>query len=125
MSETTRDFPLWQVLTVSTGRLLGDIGGLYEVVNHLTGDNISTIGLLAAGPPCKAAVLAQHPQLADVDASGVHPGNWQAWLAEQEAQFGASLPLARMDAWEPRSIADDILDVIRINPKAQIMAVEP
>jgi hypothetical protein len=121
----TRDFTLGQVLSVTTGCLLCDIGGLYVIVNHLTGDNITTIGLMATAAPCKAAVLEQHPQLRDVDASAVNGENWRAFLDAQVDRFGAVLPIAPMREWTKRSVADDVLDVLRINPNANITVVEP
>jgi hypothetical protein len=124
MSET-REFHLGAILSVTTGRLVAEMDNLYAIVNHLTGDNISTIGLLAAAEPCKAALLAQHPQLAAIDVSSASPETRRAWLSEQTANYGPSLPVEPMAQWEKRSVVDDILDIIRLNPKASIIVVEP
>lgn len=122
---TSRKFSLGAILSVTHDRLVTpDIGDVYQVVNHLTGDNITTIGLLAAHEPCKAALLAQHPQLRGVPDTCTSE-NWREWMAEQVATFGAELPVVPLEHWEKRSVADDILDVIRINPHAEIIAVEP
>lgn len=119
-----RMFSLGAILSVTEGSLVAPngIGDVYEIVNYLTGDSISTIGLLAAHEPCKAALLAQHPQL--VDAVGCTQETWRGWAAKQVEKFGAELPVVPMQQWEPRAVADDILDINRMNPTAGIMVLE-
>lgn len=122
----SRDFSLGAILSVTDGHLLCPMGDVYEIVNYLTGDSITTIGLLAVHEPCKAALLEQHPHLADVDGGeAVNGVNWREFLTAQEHRFGPSLPVSPMKQWEPRTVADDILDVMRINPNADITVLEP
>jgi hypothetical protein len=121
---TPKLFSLGAILSVTDGHLFCDIGEVYRIVDHLTGDSITTIGLLAAHEPCKAALLAQHPQLAAVVTPEGSLTDWRGFLAEQVAKFGAELPVVPMAHWEKRSVADDILDVSRLNPNAGIMAIE-
>ncbi len=122
---TPKLFSLGAILSVTDGHLLCDMGDVYRIVNHLTGDSISTIGLLAAHEPCKAALLEQHPQLAAAVAPEGKIDDWRGWLAEQVKTFGAELPVVPMAHWEKRSIADDILDANRLAPNAEIVVVEP
>lgn len=83
-----QEFPLGAVLTVTTGRLLvEDMGELYDILNFLTQDNLFTHQLPRAGREARPWILEQHPILGRVDASGVTPENWVAWLAEQRAQL--------------------------------------
>ncbi len=98
---------------------------VYDIVGYLIGDRgITTIGLLAVCPPCKAALLEQHPQLVGVEMQDGE--DWRVWIDAQEAKFGAVLPVSPMRTPPtPRTVADDILDVISINPNAEIMVVEP
>jgi hypothetical protein len=125
----SRDFDLGDILSISDGRLVSPrhMDGVYDIVNYMTGDSISTIGLLAAAPVCRRALLEQHPALAVVseDHTELTPANFLDWLNGWKAKLGATLPVTPLMSWEPRTIADDILDVTRINPKADIMVLEP
>ncbi len=125
MTPTAKMFSLGAILSVTDGHLLCEMGEVYRIVDHLTTDNISTIGLLAAHDPCKTALLEQHPQLATAVAPEGPLADWRGFLAEQVAKFGEELPVVPMAHWEKRSIADDILDVNRINPDAEIAVLEP
>lgn len=124
----TRDFDLGDILSITDGRLISPrrMEGVYNILNFMTGDSLSTIGLLSAFPPCQAALLAQHPQLAAITTDGeLTPETVPAWLAEQKARYGDTLPVAPLASWNPRSIADDILDINRINPDTGVFVVEP
>ena len=90
MSEA-RDFALGQVLSITTGRLCCDIGGVYEILNYMTRDNLFTHQLPRAMRECAPWLLRQHPQLGAVDASAVTRENWQEWLLSQEARWGTTL----------------------------------
>lgn len=120
-----KDFHLGAILSVTTGKLVAPIGDLYAIINHVTGDNVSTIGLCSAFEPCKAALLEQLPQFAEIDASGVDPETWRSWLSEQVERYGAMHAVTPMARWEKRTVVDDILDVTRMNPNAEIMVLEP
>jgi hypothetical protein len=121
---SARAFPLGAVLSVTTGVLLGPIEDLYRIVDYMTGDSITTIGLLAAGPPCKAALLHQHPHLADIDSEHVDGTNWRAFLAEQVARFGEALPVTPLDGWKRRDAMDDIETALRVRANARPTSTE-
>ncbi len=61
----TMIFPLGDVLSVTTGRLLSTKGvdGLHGILNFMTGDNLFTHQLPRAGDECKPFLLAQFPEL--------------------------------------------------------------
>lgn len=94
MSEA-RDFDLGDILSITTGLLVSPrhMEGIYEILNFMTGDNLYTHQIPRARRECGPVLLLQHPQLADLDASGVGPDNHVAWLAEQKAKFGHRLPV--------------------------------
>ena len=52
-TKMTKTFDLGTVLTVTTGRLLTDIGNLYEILNFMTGDDLMTHQLPRATEACK------------------------------------------------------------------------
>lgn len=60
-------FGLGQVLSVTTGRLLCDMGGVYEILNHITGDNLSTRSLPRAGRFATPLVLELFPRLREAE----------------------------------------------------------
>lgn len=94
MSET-REFPMSAVLSVTTGKLLCAIDGLYDIMGFIMRDKgISTIGLAACSDIAKRTILAQHPQLSDIDASGIDRSNYREHLDRYIAQYGATLPLS-------------------------------
>lgn len=59
-----KQFPLGVVLAITTGRLLCDMGGIYEILNHMTKDDLFTHQLPGASKQCKPVLLAQFPELA-------------------------------------------------------------
>jgi hypothetical protein len=88
----TKRFHLGDVLSITTGKLVSPrhIEGVYDILNWMTGDNLFTHQLPRACRECQPHLLAQLPQLADVDASEVNAENHAAWLAEQVCKYGES-----------------------------------
>jgi hypothetical protein len=62
-----KKFALAQVLTVTTGKLLCHVDGLYQILNHLTGDSLFTHQLPRAGEWAKPVLLAMFPVLKQVN----------------------------------------------------------
>lgn len=58
-----KKFPLGHVLSVTTGRLCAKIEGVYEILNHITGDNVFTHQIPRACRFAGPLVLADHPEL--------------------------------------------------------------
>lgn len=56
-------FSLAQVLSITTGRLCCDMGGVYEILNHVTGDNIFTHVFMRAIRFAAPLILEQFPEL--------------------------------------------------------------
>jgi hypothetical protein len=92
-------FPLGQVLSATTGRLLCEMGGLYEILNHMTGDTLWTHQLPRAFRECKPWMLRWFPELAMAEACLGKLDEWVAkaptcpeegvkmWLAELRMMF--------------------------------------
>jgi hypothetical protein len=121
---TTKDFSLAAVLTVVTGRfLVGDIGELYDILNHMTGDNLFTHQLARAGEVCEKPLLAQHPQLGAVEVPDLagDADAYKQWVANQEAIFGAMLSVEPLESWQHRDPVTELAEMIGGKP---IMTVE-
>lgn len=56
-------FSLAQVLSITSSRLCCDIGGVYDILNHATGDNLFTHVLPRARKFAAPRILALYPQL--------------------------------------------------------------
>jgi len=97
-------FDLGSVLSITTGRLLTDIGNVYEILNYMTGDNLFTHQLPRASRECEPVLLRQHPELANIDASGVDTNNWREFLAEQVAKFGNEVEVIPVGLFEHKHI---------------------
>lgn len=92
---TARDFDLGDILSVTTGRLVSPrhMTGVYDILNFMTGDNLFTHQLPRASRECEPVLLLQHPQLKAIDADPPGITDWAAWLDEQKAIYGDTLPV--------------------------------
>ncbi len=125
---TTRDFHPGTVLSVTTGRLLSPdgIGGLYEILNWMTGDNLFTHQLIRASQECQEPLLAQHPALRDVtipDDPG--PDGWDAFIEGLAVTYGSTLAVAPLDP-KDHTVVDPIAELKMMRPDIDpIVVVSP
>lgn len=97
-------FDTHAVLGTTTGRPLGDIGGIYKVISFLIGRDAYTHDLAFYGKRAAAAVRAARPDLpGEDDAKNITVDNFQACLAAWERQFGTEIDL-------PDSLRDSLAD---------------
>lgn len=118
MSET-KAFPTAAVLSTITGRLLCDIGGIYEVLNWMTGESVYTHQLPRIGREAEPVILAAHPQLRDAigEAEHVTPENWQEWRDRWLLRYGPEIAVPKMTAAEHKAI-DPISELQAMAPNA-------
>jgi hypothetical protein len=81
-------FTLGEVLSVTTGTLLCDIGRVYAILNHMTGDNLFTHQLPRASRECAPHLLKAFPHLAAINTEAVNGDNWATWLYDQVLEHG-------------------------------------
>jgi hypothetical protein len=88
-----RSFPLGDVLSALTGVRLS--WTFPDLLTYMTGDSLMVHQTARAVDECRPALLAQHPQLADVEAPEGFPDEAAAlrWLSEQADRYGAELPV--------------------------------
>lgn len=97
-------FATADVLGTSTGRLLGDIGGIYKVVSFLIGRDAFTHDLAFYGRQASAALKAARPDLpVREDAEHVNGDNYRDFLAGWEKKLGTEIDL-------PDSLRDCLAD---------------
>lgn len=97
-------FKTVDVLSTTTGVLLGDIGGVYKVTSFLIGRPAYTHELAYYGRRASAAIRAAVPSIpTEEDAERVNKDNYNQFLAEWEAKLGTEIDL-------PDSLRDVLAD---------------
>lgn len=127
-ASAARDFDLGDILSITTGRLVSrrHIDGVYDILGYMTGESLFTHQLPRASRECEGPLLAQHPQLAEVVVPDDFGGSKEAvyaWLDEQAARYGATLPVAPLAADDHTPI-DPITELRMMRPDVPIIAVE-
>ncbi|WPS86442.1 hypothetical protein SMD22_18290 [Brevibacillus halotolerans] len=110
-------FHISDILSVTTGKLLSTrrMDGVYDILNHMTGESLVTHQLPRAIKICAPFLLQQHPELLVVDADNVDENNLGAWIDKQLKVYGEFLavePLApgRYQSMDPIEEAKELVD---------------
>lgn len=128
---TTKRFHLGDVLTVTTGCLVSrdHVGGIYNILNWMTGDNLFTHQLPRAMDECQPHLKAQHPDLADVqvpefdgDDRDEIKAEVEAWLAAQVARFGEFRDVAPLNAGD-HTVIDPLTELAMNHPRLKVIGV--
>lgn len=117
-----KTFATEDVLSCSTGRLLGDIGGVYKVAQFFTGGPVWTHQLARLGPLMEAEIKRQHPDLpGHEDAGHVDGLNWKAALDGWIERHGATIALAKPegDVFAPRDPVGEAEQILADRDKEQ------
>lgn len=123
----TRSFHIGDILSVLTDRLVSPdhIGGVYNVLNWMTGDDLMTHQLPRAQDECRPFLAVQHPDLAAVvvpdDLAGEGPVH--AWLATVVEQHGATREVQPLEQGDHTHI-DPIAELRMMRPDLPIIAVK-
>lgn len=123
----SRSFRLGDVLSITTGLLVSPahIDGVHEILDYMTGDSLFTHQIPRAIDECAPILLAQHPQLAEIEVPEEIPADEvPAWLAKQVALYGEYLPVTPLAAGEHKVI-DPITEMRMIRPNVPILAFVP
>jgi hypothetical protein len=116
--QTTRDFHIGDILSITTGRLVSPrhIDGVYDILNWMTGDNLFTHQLPRAMVECAPALRAQLPTLDTVPVpDNLNENTWRKWMDRTVHEFGEMHPVAPLKAE----------DHTRINPLAELAMMAP
>lgn len=110
----TRSFPIADVLTITTGVVLGSDGGagIYKILNYLTGDNLYTHQLARASHACRPQILAQHPWLETVQPpAGIDVPGLLSWLAGVESMH-PQVVLSPITGWQHRDPIEEAVELV-------------
>lgn len=123
MSET-KLFPTAAVLSTVTGRLICEIGGVYEVLNWMTGESVFTHQIPRIGREAEPVIIAAHPQLREAtrEAALVTSENWEEWRDRWIERYGAEIAVPKMTAAEHKAI-DPITELHAMAPNADVAVV--
>ena len=107
-------FDLGTVLSITTGKLLADLGNVYEILNWMTGDELFTHQLPRASKECAPYLLEKFPVLSTVDTSLVTPKIWETWLSDQKAIYGNEfhVPPIPNKAHEVRNPITELCEIV-------------
>lgn len=100
ISTEKKSFHIGDVLSAYSGFLVSNrhMAGVYDTLNYLTGDNLYTHQLPRAMKECHAWLERLHPQLKEIDCSGLNPDTLDAWLDGIVAKYGETLDLTPLPA---------------------------
>lgn len=119
----TKEFASRDVLSTVTGRLMGDIGGVYEVLNWMTGESLFTHQLPRVAKEARPVLLASHPLLQQAvdEAEQVTTNNFQEWRQTWEDRYGPVIAVPKFNAdthetIDPMSEISEVMHPDRIIP---------
>lgn len=112
MSQTAKFFALGDILSITTAKWLStDKGvGVGGLLAWLFGQEIPMCLLPEVLPSARTELLEQLPDLLKITPS-YESGRWQAWLTEQEQQYGRELsvvPLPEEKQAEIKTVIDSL-----------------
>jgi hypothetical protein len=106
----TRRIPLADVLSITTDHLLSrrHVDGIYDLLRHMTGQDVYTHQLVKVADACAPALVQQHPFLAELKPpKGLDAPDLISWLTEAERVHGETIEVATLDTWEHRDPIED------------------
>lgn len=118
-------FATVDVLSTTTGRLLGDIGGVYRVVSYLVGRDVFTHELVTYGKRAAAAIKAAVPAVpTSEDAEHVDGDNFAAFRDSWIQKLGSEIELPdslRECLADDRNALDTLRDLV---PAEKIIVID-
>lgn len=102
----TKEFATCDVMSTVTGILVGNIGGVYEVLNWMTGESVFTHQLPRISREARPVLVAAHPLLQQaIDEAGqVNGENYKEWLQKWEDRYGPAIAVPKFTAADHESI---------------------
>lgn len=110
-----RSIPLADVLSVTTDRLLSrrHVAGIYDLLRHMTGQDVYTHQLGKVADACAPELEAQHPFLVDLKPpASLDVPDLMAWLLEAERIHGEEIVVLPLALWRYRDPIEDAADAV-------------
>ena len=127
-----KEFHISDILSISTGRLVSTrlIGGVYDILNYLTGDNLYTHALPWAEQAMRPVLLAQLPWLAEITTERLdnlldkaecdyeRESACATYVKELAAKFGESFELVPATEWDRKDPVTELAEMLDRNAGA-------
>jgi hypothetical protein len=127
MTDETKQFSVAQILTITHGRLLCHIGGVYEILNWLTGESLMTHQLPRASRESEDWLRQQFPDLVEIDVESVSIAGQEdvdTFLASLADQYGTFREVTPLPPGDHTSI-DPISELKMMRPDMPIITLDP
>lgn len=126
--DVTKQFHIGDVLSITTGILVSRdlIGGVYKILNWMTGENLYTHQLPRVRHEAAPVLLEKYPALAkaQAEAEAVTPDSINNFLAKMEARYGKTLAVPKLNVDQHERI-DPMSELAeRVHPD-KIIVVQP
>jgi hypothetical protein len=124
MSTETAQFHIGTILSITDGHLVSPdhVGGVYKILNHMTGDDLMTHQLPRASRECEANLREQHPDLAAIVVpDGLDSREKVAPLIEQYGETREVLPLPASD----HTTIGPLTELAMMRPDGGVLVVYP
>lgn len=111
----SREFHIGDVLSITTGRLVSPdhIDGVYRICDYMLSTNHFTHQLPRASDECRPHLLAQHPEIANVEPPAEFEDEahvWR-WVAEQADRLGTMLVVRPVHEPVDRDPIDELVEM--------------
>lgn len=122
---TTKTFHIGDILSVTTGKLvsLDHIGGVYNLLGHMVGEDLMTHQLPRVSDECTPSLLAQFPDLPTSAPEFVDEAHVWHWLEEQVQRFGSTRDVAPLASAE-HTVIDPLDEIRMIRPDLPVVVIE-
>lgn len=121
-------FHISDVLSITTGHLVSfrHMDGVYEIMNFVLQDDLTTLGLAAMGDTVREELKRQFPQLEEVKVpDDLNESNYREWVESLYLKYGEYFSVATMkEAREKRTLQDDIAYAHSVNPEMEIIVAQ-
>lgn len=126
-----KEFHIGDVLTITTGIMVSPegIGGVYQILDWMTGDQLFTHQLPRASRLCEPILKDLYPEIATVEIPNTSavpesliPEFWIDWLSKQAKRFGEKIRVPKLTTYTP---IDPLEELISMRPNAEIILVDP
>lgn len=120
----TKEFPTRDVLSTITGVLICDIGGVYEVLNWMTGESVYTHQIPRISREAQPVILALRPELKPTiaEAEQVTPDNYLEWRATWEERYGQTIAVPKLTIAEHERI-DPVSELADMVPPEKLLVI--
>jgi hypothetical protein len=123
----TKKFHIGDVLSVTTGRLVSfrHISGVYDIMNYVLQDSLTTIGIAAMADTVSDELKQQFPQLDSIEVPEVlNEENFREWIESLYSRYGEFLEVTPMkETWKKQTAQDDIDYAKKLNPDIEVTPV--